>query len=206
MCFSAPASFIAGSALLATGVTTRNNAKRKDQLLFASMPLLFGIQQIFDGIAWTSAASPALHTIAAYGFAFFAYVLWPVYVPLAVVRMEKNRDRRALLRIFLILGGVASVSAFANMLSGPVIAEQVNRCIVYTLPHPYPWFMLVLYLFATCGSLMSSSDRFVRTFGLAVLISSGVAALFYTQLFASVWCFFAAVLSGAIYWHEKRVR
>ncbi len=45
MCFSASASFIAGTSLCAIGVATVKRAEARSELPFAMIPLLFGIQQ-----------------------------------------------------------------------------------------------------------------------------------------------------------------
>jgi hypothetical protein len=50
MCFSATASFVAGSALSAVGAVTITKAKRKAEIPFATIPLLFGIQQLTEGL------------------------------------------------------------------------------------------------------------------------------------------------------------
>ncbi|GAV20644.1 hypothetical protein MMIC_P1616 [Mariprofundus micogutta] len=50
MCFSATASFIAGGALTAIGVKTVKLAANRAELPFVSIPLLFGIQQIIEGV------------------------------------------------------------------------------------------------------------------------------------------------------------
>jgi hypothetical protein len=203
MCFSAPASFLAGAALTATGVlTTSAVKKKKKELPFASIPLLFGIQQLFDGIAWISIGKfTGLTSLAAYGYSFFAYVLWPVLVPFAVLRLESEPKRRKLLRLFLAVGVATGLYAIYLISSGPVTARVINACIRYDTFTPYWLPVLVPYFIATCGSCLISSKKFINWFGLVVLISSGIAAWFYFETFSSVWCFFAAILSGMIYWH-----
>ena len=44
----------------------------------------------------------------------------------------------------------------------------------------------------------------MRVFGLALLGSLAIALWAYQQAFYSVWCFFAAILSGIIYVHLKQ--
>lgn len=202
MCFSAPASFVAGAALTATGVATRRaTKKRKKERLFASIPLLFGIQQLIDGVAWlVIGGSALLTTVAAYGYLFFAYLLWPAFVPVAVWKLEPNPKRKKLLLWFIGIGALTALYALYLMVAGPASAEIVNSCVRYTTTLPYWWPMLIPYLLATCGSFLVSSVRFVQWFGLVILISSAIAGWFYTVVFASVWCFFAAILSGMIYW------
>lgn len=87
MCFSAPASFLASVVLCAAGVATCRLARNKRQLLLAAIPLLFGIQQAAEGFVWLSFSYPALEPwrfFFAYLFLFFAFILWPIWVPLAV--------------------------------------------------------------------------------------------------------------------------
>ena len=52
MCFSANASFGAGVFLTSIGVIATKNISNKKQILFASIPILFGIQQITEGFLW----------------------------------------------------------------------------------------------------------------------------------------------------------
>lgn len=52
MCFSAAASFIAGVSLTTIGVVTLKKARNRAEIPFASIPLLFGIQQLIEGTLW----------------------------------------------------------------------------------------------------------------------------------------------------------
>jgi heme A synthase len=79
MCFSATASFSAAAVLGTVGVVALNKVKSKDQLMFASIPLLFGIQQAIEGLVWVSLTHSSdvfLRQFFTYGFLFFAQVLW----------------------------------------------------------------------------------------------------------------------------------
>lgn len=204
MCFSAPASFIAGAALTATGiVTTTKASKKRRQLPFASLPLIFGLQQIIDGVAWISAGS-AVQTLAAYSYAFIAYIFWPIFIPFSVLWFEPNKKRQKVLRVLLVIGVLTGLYALVLMLSGPVTAQSINSCIRYDTAVPYWPPMLLPYVIATCGSFLVSSHRFVNWFGVVTFISALVAGWFYFETFSSVWCFFAAILSAMIYWHVRK--
>ncbi len=52
MCFSAPASFISGTALSVIGVAALKRTESKSEIPFALIPLLFGIQQLTEGVIW----------------------------------------------------------------------------------------------------------------------------------------------------------
>ena len=49
MCFSATASFSAGTILLGLGTLTLKSARRPRELGFAAIPLLFAVQQLSCG-------------------------------------------------------------------------------------------------------------------------------------------------------------
>ncbi len=206
MCFSATASFIAGGALGATGVLTLKKAATKRELLFASIPLLFGIQQTIEGVVWLSFGTPLFNTVATYAYSMFSHVLWPILVPLSVLLLETNPMRKRVLRLFSFIGLGVGLYLLYFLITEPITARIVQNSIAYKSPHFYLYPMLALYLLSTCASCFFSSHRIVRLFGAVALISAAIAAWFFTETFLSVWCFFAAILSVLVYWHFRRAR
>lgn len=203
MCFSAGASFIVGGALGATGVYTLSKAKKKTELPFASIPLLFGIQQAIEGVIWISFGSPLINTVMIYAYSIFSHVLWPIYVPLSVVLLETVPWRKKVLLVFLLMGIVVSTYLLYFLLTLPLSAQVVNRSIVYISPHFYVIPMLILYFSSTCISSLFSSHKIINMFGIAALLSAAIAYKFYATSFISVWCFFAAILSSLIFLYFK---
>jgi hypothetical protein len=112
MCFSAPASFIAGSVLSAAGVVTVKKAKKRGELPFAFIPLIFGIQQLTEGIVWISFSIPLVNLVATYIFLFIANVFWPMYVPISIFLLEKNKRRKRTLAIFFLIGSAVGAYLF----------------------------------------------------------------------------------------------
>jgi len=91
MCFSAPASFLASAVLCAAGVASCRLARNKRQLLFASTPFLFAMQQAAEGFVWLSFSYPAFEAwrlFFSYFFLFFAFILWPTWVPVSIYCYE----------------------------------------------------------------------------------------------------------------------
>ena len=90
MCFSATASFAAGGLLLGVGSLTLRRARTPRERPFAAIPLLFAIQQFIEGVIWLtfSREAPLLNTVMTHAYSFFSHVLWPVYVPVAVLLIE----------------------------------------------------------------------------------------------------------------------
>ena len=83
MCFSATASFVAGTALSVLGVATLRTTRSRREIAFAAIPLLFGLQQIVEGVLWLSFRfdAPQLNVAMTYLFSLFSHVLWPIFVP-----------------------------------------------------------------------------------------------------------------------------
>src|SRR3989338_9120138 len=102
MCFSATASFTAGDYLLGLGTLTLRSVRRRRELPFAAIPLLFAIQQLSEGVIWLtfSHEAPLLNTVMTHVYSFFSHVLWPVYVPVAVLLIEPPGRRRQALVAF----------------------------------------------------------------------------------------------------------
>lgn len=206
MCFSAPASFIAGTALSATGVTILRKTKTKREIPFASIPLLFGIQQLIEGFVWLSFSfsNPVWNSVFAHIFLLFAFVLWPIFVPFAVGLVEKDISRKKLLEVFQAAGIAVGLYLLFFMISHSLVPQVVNKSIAYYLSIPYGLPLVSLYVLVTCGSPLFSSKKLINVFGILASVSFAIAYYFYTATFASVWCFFAAVLSGVIYFYTAK--
>ena len=205
MCFSASASFIAGTSLSAIGVTTLKKAKVKAELPLAMIPLLFGVQQLIEGVIWLTFhyEAPLLKQTMTYLYSGFSHVLWPVYVPFAVGVLETTRWRKKAIFTFEAVGVVVGLYLLYSIVSRPMIAEVIGRHIVYVSPHFYQIPVMVLYLAATCVSCLYSSHGFVKLFGVLMFLSFTAAYLVHVMALVSIWCFFAAILSLLIYVHLR---
>ena len=197
MCFSATASFVAGSALSVVGVVTIAKAKRKAQIPFAMIPLLFGIQQIAEGFIWLSFRFNTLwlNTTMTYAYSMFSHVLWPIFVPLAVGLLETVPWRKKVISIFQFMGIAVSLYLLYFLVKFPITSQVVNKSIVYDSPHFYLIPVLIFYFAATCISSFFSSHKIINVFGITALLSAAITYRFYALSFVSVWCFSAAILS-----------
>lgn len=205
MCFSAAASFIAGTTLCVVGVATLRKAETRTELPFAMIPLLFGIQQLIEGVIWLTFPydAPLLKQVMTYAYSGFSHVLWPIYVPIAMGILEAVRWRQRTIFMFEIAGLVVGLYLLYFIVTRSVIAEVVGSNIAYLSPHFYVLPVTVLYLAATCVSCFFSSHGFVRLFGVLALLAFIVTYLFFAVALISVWCFFAAILSLLIYIHLR---
>ena len=166
MCFSAPASFIAGTALFAIGYAALRNARKRTEVPFAMIPLLFGIQQLIEGVIWLTFGydAPILKETMTYVYSVFSHVLWPIYVPLAVGIMEAVLWRKKAIFAFGAAGLAVGLYLLYYIVATPMVAEIVGRHIVYDSPHFYLIPVMIVYLAATCVSCVFSSHGFVKLY------------------------------------------
>lgn len=204
MCFSATASFIAGVSLSSLGVATLKKAERKAEIPFAMIPLLFGIQQIIEGMLWLSFRfdAPLLNAAMTYAFTLFSHVLWPMFVPFSIGLVETVAWRKKAILAFQFIGIAVGLYLLYMIVTFPVRSE-VDEHIVYVSPHFYQVPVMVLYLAATCAGAFFSSHKIINIFGVLALLLFVVAYWFHAVAFFSIWCFFAAILSAVIYLHFK---
>lgn len=195
MCFSAPASFVASGGLTVLGAATFAAARRKDKVLVA-IPILFGVQQFFEGVQWLYLERGSSSLWAGYGFLFFALLVWPVYVPAFVHLLDK--PRRPLLRWFVIAGAAVSLYFLGLLAFSDLRVRERGDCISYAFHYPDKWVVLP-YLLVVLGALFVSSRAIFRWFGAAILAMAVVSWRLYANNFISVWCFFAAAVSSMFF-------
>lgn len=206
MCFSAPASFIASGFLGTAGVATLTQKITRRELPFALVPFFFGLQQAAEGIIWISASGSLLSTIAMYTFLAFAFIIWPVYIPWAIMLLEKGRARKMIFYLFLIIGAAVSIYHLYFFITTPKSYQIVNHSIQYIVNVPQLKWTAFLYVAATCGAPLHSSHKWIILFGLVLTISLIVAVSNFAGTAISVWCFFGAILSAIIFMHFRTRR
>ena len=203
MCFSATASFSVGALLIGIGALTLKTAKHRREWPLAAIPLLFAIQQLSEGVIWLtfSADAPLLNTVMTHVYSFFSHVLWPVYVPVAVLLIEPSGRRRRVLLTFVAAGLAVGVYLLYFLVAFPVVSRPTGQHIEYVSPHFFAVVAITLYLMSTTFSPILSTHRMVKVFGVLALLSFGAAYFFYATWFISVWCFLAALMSAVVYRH-----
>ncbi len=203
MCFSARASFGAAIALSAIGVFALRKAPTRRHAPLAAIPLLFAAQQACEGALWIVLDDAPFHVAASVfgrAFLFFALFVWPPYVPFALAWIEKDRARRIALVAMAVAG--ALLGAY---LMGCATLRASNACIAFG--NLYYWVqidagwkrvMLACYLALVAAPLVISSVRGTTVLAALVAIAFAATGILYRAGFVSVWCFAAALLSGAV--------
>jgi len=208
MCFSTEASFAGGIIISAIGIVTVREVHKPSQLVFASIPLFFGLQQVVEGSLWLTIQNPEfvnLQRIGTYFFLIMADFLWPTIIPMAVLLMEENRKRKRILKILLAMGISLSLYYAYCLLFFNVTPQIMGYHIQYNTTFPKSLSMpaFITYLIVTITPLFISSIKRTHLLGILMFLSCLVTAIFFTQYLTSVWCFFAAFISGVIFWILK---
>ena len=208
MCFSAEASFAGGIIISAIGIVTVREVHKPSQLVFASIPLFFGLQQVVEGSLWLTIQNPEfvnLQRIGTYFFLIMADFLWPTIIPMAVLLMEENRKRKRILKILLAMGISLSLYYAYCLLFFNVTPQIMGYHIQYNTTFPKSLSMpaFITYLIVSITPLFISSIKRTHLLGILMFLSCLVTAIFFTQYLTSVWCFFAALISGVIFWILK---
>ncbi|HEX6892060.1 MAG TPA: DUF6629 family protein [Chryseolinea sp.] len=209
MCFSAGASFGAGAILGTIGIVTLTKANTPNQVPFAAIPLLFAVQQATEGALWIGLSSDneSWKHFPLYIFLIFAQLVWPVWIPFSVLRLENDRTRRTLLKVILGMGICVSVYLLYCMIVYKVSAEIHMKHILYTLNFPtaFAWIVSVFYFVPTVAPLFVSGIKRIQLLGLAVVASFVFSRVYFTEHLISVWCFFAGIISLVIFWIVLRL-
>jgi hypothetical protein len=205
MCFSAEASFAGGVIISSIGIFTVRKVHNPLQIVFASIPLFFGIQQFAEGCLWLTLPLPdslIMQKISTYFFMVMAQVIWPSMIPLSVLLMEVNPGKKKYLKILLVMGIVLSLYYASCLIVFDVTPRIMGYHIQYDtgFPHSLSIPAFIVYLIVTITPLFISSIKRTHLMGILMFLSCLITAIFFTQFLTSVWCFFAAILSAVIFW------
>lgn len=200
MCFSAQASFFTAGLLVSIGIATLYKARSTPSLFcFGLIPLLFALQQVAEGIIWVGAQGPLLFTAQTL-FLTIAFILWPVWIPLSIALLETSKVRRVVLFTLIIAGIIWGLCAFGSIRSAIAVVDSCH--ISYTLNSWTPITTeqaIGLYACLTVLPFFIAQNQLLKLFGLLTAISCLISYFCWYAFFISVWCFFAALLSVAIY-------
>ncbi len=221
MCFSATASFGASAILGAVGVIAVSKARTRPQRVFASIPLIFAVQQLTEGLLWLSLKNESLHSWQSsitYIYLVFAMAVWPFWISFSVWGLEKDARRKKIMRGLVVIGTLVAVLVGFVLFFYPVevmtplcstcpfsSTATLNQHLHYEFTFPRVAKNLVgtftvLYIIATIVTPFVSSIRKMKWMGIVFLASYLFAVIFYNGFVVSIWCFFAALLSFVVLW------
>ena len=207
MCYSPTASFVSAALIGAIGVATLRHVRSPSALLFGATPILFALHQFCEGLVWLGLQGrigPIGRDHAAFLFTLYAQGLLPFLMPLAVALMETGGWRRKAIFGLTAVGAVAAAWDAYGLIFLPTRLFVDHNAIAYRNVMTGSLFISLLYILATCGALLLSSYRVVRWYGVLNVIALAIVELVRAYAFASVWCFYAALMSVMLYWQFRR--
>ena len=204
MCFSAGASFGASAVVAVAGVISTRRIKHSEQIMFAAIPLIFAAQQLIEGLVWLTFTEPEYHPwqrIPVNLYLILAQVIWPVWVPLSILKIEGDPKHRYRLRILSYCSFILAPLQAYRLFAYPSTVEVTTHHIHYGLDFSIPYFGLILnlvYFITTIVPPFLSSRKPVIVLGVLNLASFVLTVLFFEGNVISVWCFFAALISWQV--------
>jgi uncharacterized protein DUF6629 len=207
VCYSPQADLVGGIVIGAIGIDAlRHVYQRNDHLALASLPLLLGAHQIDEAFVWWGLQGNAPATVgraALWIYLLIAFVVLPIAIPLSVRAIEPDAGRRRLMTPFAAIGVLVGGYLLVAMLRGPIDAHIAPYHLAYGAPLAHGLIVVSLYVAATCGAPLLSRYHHVMIFGIVNLVAVAVLARLTIDGFASLWCAYAAVASGAIAAHMR---
>ena len=197
MCFSVEADVALGVAVGVVGVDALRHVRRPAQLPLGALPIVFAAHQLNEAFVWWGLDGPlgagAANT-AAWIYLAVAFVI-PLLVPVSAARIEPEPARRSVMWGFAVLGGfVGAVLLTALVRGGPNVRAE-DLYLAYSVDIDYAGQLSVLYVIATCGAFLASSDRRIALVGALNLAAVSVLAWLLMSGAISLWCAWAAAVS-----------
>jgi hypothetical protein len=207
MCFSPTGDLVGGSVVVAVGIDACLHVRgRPEYLVIAALPIVLGLHQIDETFVWwwlQGHVSQGVGHVAMWIYLLFALVVLPTLVPTMFFFIERATHRRWRIVPFMFVGITVSVVLLEAMLVGHPSAKLGTYHLAYSIGLHHGIVIIGCYIVVTCGPLLVSGFRSVVWFGVANLAAVVVLALLCASGFTSLWCFYAALLSGAIALHLR---
>jgi hypothetical protein len=146
--------------------------------------------------------SEAVWRPAVWTYLVMAFGVLPILVPVAIAALESVSNRRRL-AWFVALGIVVAAALTYPVVRGPIAASIQGHHVDYRVHLWHGGTLVLLYVVATCGSLLASEHAHVRWFGAVNLVVAFVLAWLSKSSFISLWCLWAAVTSVSIAVHLR---
>jgi O-antigen ligase len=122
---------------------------------------------------------------------------------------EPDKSSRMRMRPFLLLGTLTTLYTLWALAAYPTQVFVHDNSIVYLNPATNNTVVAILYIVATCGSLLFSKIKDMVIFGIANVVILLVVMIVKSYAFTSVWCAYAAVASIIIlayFWKSHATR
>jgi MFS-type transporter involved in bile tolerance (Atg22 family) len=202
MCFSAEADFVSGAVIGVVGVAALREVRHAREVPLAVLPLAFAIHQVTEGLVWLGLEGHVPRLVgdaAMYAYLFYAWALLPFFAPLAIYLVEPSARRRRWMGVLVAIGAIVAAALFWALVHHAISAHIVGHTIDYRGVGDSGNVVTVLYVLATCGTFLLSSQRRIVWFGIANVVAVAVIAWEQSTGLTSLWCLWAGIVSVLIY-------
>ncbi|MFM2369324.1 MAG: hypothetical protein RL619_1624 [Bacteroidota bacterium] len=203
MCFSANASFGAGIVLAVISIAAIKKVQKPSQIYFASIPIIFCVQQISEGFLWLALTKPffaPLQQVTTYTFLFFAQVIWPLWIPFASLKLKKEEENVLFQWVLVVIGLSVALYLGYCLITYSVEAKIIGRHISYLQEYPIVFgsYGDLLYIIATVAPPLFSEIKKMWLLSISIVISYIITTILYVDYIVSVWCFFSSIISISV--------
>ena len=210
MIFFAILNFTLSGAIILVGILTLMKVSQPKEVVFATLPLFFGLHQFTQGFVWLGMQdliSDRALEMAEMAFVFYAKGFLQFWVPLAIWMLEPSGWRKNIVGLLTLLGGALTLYSLWALTTGPVHVYVMNHALVYETPKTNYLGLGIGYVLTTIGALILSSSISIRLFGWLNFIGLTLVWVLKPYAFTSLWCLYAAAVSVLLYFYfvERRI-
>ena len=203
MCFSASVSFGASVILAVVSVISIREVRKPSQLFFASIPLIFCVQQFVEGFLWLALTKPffaPLQQITTYILLFISQVVWPLWIPYAALKLEKEKENIIFQKVMLSIGVLIAFYLGYCLMNYSVDAKINGYTITFLQNYPMKYSIPadLLYIIATVAPPLFLTIRKVWLLSITTIISYIITTIFYENYIVSVWSLFSFFIAVSV--------
>ena len=175
----------------------------RSYLALCTLPLLFGLQQLFEGMVWTEGPSGDVEAVGHYSLAymFFSWIAWPVWVPVSTYFLEPA-SRKPYYLGFIILGSFLGAGQYLPYFvhQGWLTVTFLPHAVVYGGVELLDFIMMrhltyMIYSAVVVLPLLLCTQPEAKIFGFLVGAVLIVTYVFFAFAYISVFCFGGAIMS-----------
>ncbi|MFE3868581.1 DUF6629 family protein [Flavobacterium sp. LS2P90] len=203
MCFSASVSFGAGVILAVVSVISIKEVRKPSQIYFACIPIIFCVQQFVEGFLWLALTKPffsPLQQITTYILLFLSQVVWPLWIPYAALKLEKEQENIIFQRVLLAIGVLIAFYLGYCLMNYSVEAKISGHTISFSQNYPMKYSIPagLLYIIATVAPPLFLTIRKVWLLSITTIISYMVTTIYYEDYIVSVWSLFSLFIGVSV--------
>ena len=205
MCLSPEVDLAAGVVISIVAVDAIRHNRHGRTLPIAMLPGIFALHSFASLFVWWSfqgSVSPTVGNLASNLYIFIAFVLLPIYVPLATLLVEPNGWRRQALKMFSVIGLIAGSVYLYYIVQGGASVQECTAFLDFHVAGP-SWLMSAFYGAATCGAMLFSGYRPLFIWGVFNCLAIVILNDRMSHALPSLWCLWAACTSFFVAWFMR---